>query len=263
MTTLPDFLQSSFFAVLLKADGKDITKRSSARRNRYLLVFNCQLAPAAAGRLGTLAQLDTKNPVMYIEFPEGRLRLNGTLVFPKNKYVVLRLGNKEVLCEDVLESMIVFSESQWVGTVDENPEELELPMPESLKTERRHAAVDFGGQTPGAGAGPIAVTEMEYEETQEEEFGDAVPASQPLSQPSQSRRASRHTGIKRRKYLEDSDASMGDEDEGDDDLDDMQVVKKLPKASSAAATKKPAERQRRQSQNQSQSQSQSQSLPIM
>jgi hypothetical protein len=30
----------------------------------------------------------------------------GTLVFPHNKYLVLKMGNKEVLCEDVLESMV-------------------------------------------------------------------------------------------------------------------------------------------------------------
>lgn len=62
---------------MAKSDGKDIVKRSSVRKNRYLLVFNCKLALAAAGRLGTLANLDTKNPVMYIDFPEGRLKLFG------------------------------------------------------------------------------------------------------------------------------------------------------------------------------------------
>jgi hypothetical protein len=62
---------------MAKADGKDIVKKSSVRKGRYLLVFNCKLAPAAAGRLATLAQLDSQNPVMYIEFPEGRLKLFG------------------------------------------------------------------------------------------------------------------------------------------------------------------------------------------
>lgn len=36
---------------LLKSNGKDIVKKSSNRKNRYMLVFNFQLAPAAAGRL--------------------------------------------------------------------------------------------------------------------------------------------------------------------------------------------------------------------
>jgi hypothetical protein len=38
-------------AVMLRADGKDITKKASHRKGRYLLVFNFQLAPAAAGKL--------------------------------------------------------------------------------------------------------------------------------------------------------------------------------------------------------------------
>lgn len=33
-----------------RSDGKDIVKKMSARKGRYLLVFNFQLAPAAAGR---------------------------------------------------------------------------------------------------------------------------------------------------------------------------------------------------------------------
>ena len=54
---------------------------------------------------GSLAQLDTKTPVMYVDFPAGRLKLFGTLCFPKAKYLALRFGPKEVLCEDVFESM--------------------------------------------------------------------------------------------------------------------------------------------------------------
>ncbi len=55
---------------------------------------------------GSLAQLDTKTPVMYVDFPAGRLKLFGTLCFPKAKYLALRFGPKEVLCEDVFENMV-------------------------------------------------------------------------------------------------------------------------------------------------------------
>jgi len=34
-----------------RAGGKDIVKKSSSRKGRYLLAFNFQLAPAAAGKL--------------------------------------------------------------------------------------------------------------------------------------------------------------------------------------------------------------------
>lgn len=55
---------------------------------------------------GSLARLDTQNPVLYIDFPEGRLRFAGTIFFPKNKYMTLRFAQKEVLCEDIFESMV-------------------------------------------------------------------------------------------------------------------------------------------------------------
>jgi len=36
---------------MVRSGGKDIVKKSSTRKGRYLLVFNFQLAPAAAGKL--------------------------------------------------------------------------------------------------------------------------------------------------------------------------------------------------------------------
>ena len=57
-------------------------------------------------RQGSLAQLDSRTPVMYIDFPEGRLKFFGTLMFPSNKYMILRFGAKDIMCEDVLESMV-------------------------------------------------------------------------------------------------------------------------------------------------------------
>jgi hypothetical protein len=40
----------------------------------------------------------------------------GTLVFPRNKYLVLKMGQKEVLCEDVLESMVRGRCRIWPGS---------------------------------------------------------------------------------------------------------------------------------------------------
>jgi len=55
---------------------------------------------------GSLAQLDSQNPVLYVDFPQGRLKFLGTIVFPKNKYLLLKFGQKDVLCEDVFENMV-------------------------------------------------------------------------------------------------------------------------------------------------------------
>ncbi len=64
--------------------------------------FDC--IPYAAQ--GTLANLDSRNPVLYFDFPSGRLKMVGTLLFPKAKYLLLKFGAKDVLCEDVFESMV-------------------------------------------------------------------------------------------------------------------------------------------------------------
>lgn len=55
---------------------------------------------------GSLAQLDSQNPVLYVDFPQGRLKFLGTIVFPKNKYMLLKFGQKDVLCEDIFENMV-------------------------------------------------------------------------------------------------------------------------------------------------------------
>lgn len=86
--------------------------------------------------MGTLEKLDTKEPVLYIEFPEGRLRLKGTMVFPKNKYLSVRIGTKEAACEDVFESLIVFAKAEWVGKKEDNPDEVVMEIPPSLMVAR-------------------------------------------------------------------------------------------------------------------------------
>eukprot|EP00879_Flechtneria_rotunda_P022876 GHRR01024179.1.p1 GENE.GHRR01024179.1~~GHRR01024179.1.p1 ORF type:complete len:284 (+),score=95.92 GHRR01024179.1:175-1026(+) len=126
---------------LERADGKDIVKKSAARKNRYLMVFPFRMAPAAAGPMGTLAQLDSRNPVFYLDFPNGRLKFNGTLLFPANKYMVLRLGGGPggaVLAEDICENMIVFSDYIWVGKRQDNPDETPLPLPADISGIQLH-----------------------------------------------------------------------------------------------------------------------------
>lgn len=122
------------------ADGKDIVKRGSTRSGRYLFYIAARFRPAMGGRLGTLTKLDSENPVLYFDFPSGRLRLIGSLVFPKAKYLLLKFGSKEVLCEDTFDCMVMFTKMHWVGKHDANPSEEPLPFPEELQEaiEREH-----------------------------------------------------------------------------------------------------------------------------
>jgi hypothetical protein len=59
------------FVAILKSDGRDIVKRTT-RKSKYLFSFPGLMAPVAGGKLGDLTNLDSKNPVLYVEFPEVR-----------------------------------------------------------------------------------------------------------------------------------------------------------------------------------------------
>ncbi|KAM0869529.1 hypothetical protein ACQ4PT_040619 [Festuca glaucescens] len=134
-----------------RLQGRDIVRRGQ-RKSRFLFSFPGLLAPAASGgRIGELADLGTKNPILYLEFPHGRMKLLGTHVYPKNKYLTLQMTRsvKGVACEDVFERMIVFSEAWWIGTKEENPEELKLEFPEDMQKDGAAEDFDFKG---GAGA---------------------------------------------------------------------------------------------------------------
>ncbi|KAF7105499.1 hypothetical protein CFC21_106306 [Triticum aestivum] len=138
---------------VVRLQGRDIVRPRGQRRGRFLFSFPGLLAPAAGagGRVGELADLGTKNPVLYLEFPQGRMKLLGTHVYPKNKYLTLQMTRsaKGVACEDVFESMIVFSEAWWVGTKEENPDELKLEFPKDMQNVCAAEDIDFKG---GAGA---------------------------------------------------------------------------------------------------------------
>ena len=129
--------------VLKRSDCKDIHKRSSVKKSRYMTVFPGQLGNLKEGRLGSLAKLDTQNPVMYIEYPGfGRLKLCGTIVRSRTaRYFTLNVKSKDRLnLEDWFDSMIVFSTCHWVGTAEANPGEEPMPFPEELKHVQAAAA---------------------------------------------------------------------------------------------------------------------------
>ncbi|BBH04245.1 root hair initiation protein root hairless 1 [Prunus dulcis] len=134
---------------VVKHHGKDILKKSQ-RKNRFLFSFPGLLAPIGGGKIGELKDLGTKNPVLYLDFPQGRMKLFGTIVFPKNRYLTMQFprGGKSVMCEDYFDNMIIFSDAWWIGTQAENPEEAQLDFPKEL-TEGQHAEYDFKG---GAGS---------------------------------------------------------------------------------------------------------------
>ncbi|XP_020213759.1 DNA-binding protein RHL1 isoform X2 [Cajanus cajan] len=150
-------------SVVAKHHGKDIIKKSQRKSSRYLFSFSGLIAPIAGGKIGELKDLGTKNPVLYLDFPQGQMKLFGTIVYPKNRYLTLQFsrGGKGVMCEDYFDNMIVFSDAWWIGRKDENPEEAKLEFPKELY-EGPQAEYDFKG---GAGAGATSVVNHDVPRT--------------------------------------------------------------------------------------------------
>ncbi|KAI4347366.1 hypothetical protein L6164_008182 [Bauhinia variegata] len=140
--------------IVLKHHGKDILKKSQ-RKNRYLFSFPGLLAPISGGKIGELKNLSSKNPILYLDFPQGQMKLFGTIVYPKNRYLTLQFskGGKNVMCEDVFDNMIVFSDAWWIGRKEDNPQEARLEFPKELY-EGQQVEYDFKG---GAGATSVAI----------------------------------------------------------------------------------------------------------
>ena len=54
---------------VIKHHGKDILRKSQ-RKNRYLFSFPGLIAPIGGGKIGELKDLGTKNPILYLDFPQ-------------------------------------------------------------------------------------------------------------------------------------------------------------------------------------------------
>ncbi|XP_042514286.1 DNA-binding protein RHL1 isoform X1 [Macadamia integrifolia] len=228
--------------IVRKHHGRDIGKKSQ-RRNRFLFSFPGLLAPITGGKIGELKDLGTKNPILYLDFPQGQLKLFGTIVYPKNRYLTLQFskGGKTVTCEDYFDNMIVFSEAWWIGSKDENPEEIQLDFPKELK-EGQHVNADYdfkGGagvtseEKPGASNPGKEYVDVKSPRTDSED--DISRDSDPITGDDLNdmmnvtpvRQSARTAG----KKFNFADASSGDDSEGSPDMDaDIPEIKE--KASS-------------------------------
>ncbi|MBA0827313.1 hypothetical protein Goarm_012100 [Gossypium armourianum] len=92
---------------VIKHHGRDILRKSQ-RKNRFLFSFPGLLAPISGGKIGELKNLGSKNPILYLDFPQGQMKLFGTIVYPKNRYLSLLFsrGGKNVMCDDYFDNMV-------------------------------------------------------------------------------------------------------------------------------------------------------------
>ena len=207
--------------VLLKRDGKDIYKKSAARRNRYAMVFPGQLSALKEGRLGEMREMHTQEPVVYLDFPNGRLKLLGTIVRPKTtRYFTLNAKSKDRMnMEEWFDNVIVFASWYWVGTREENPEETPLALPASLGDLSGEPEVDWESSV-AADAGktstkvPVATTTTTTTDVKAM-GGDKADTTVETGGRRPRRQAA--TVARKKMYADDSDADVDDDSDEDDD----------------------------------------------
>ncbi|MCD7449793.1 hypothetical protein HAX54_001530 [Datura stramonium] len=249
---------------VIKHHGKDVLRKSQ-RKNRFLFSLPGLLAPISGGKIGELKDLGTKNPILYLDFPQGQMKLFGTIVYPKNGYLTMQFsrGGKNVVCEDYLDNMIVFSDAWWIGRKDENPEEARLEFPKDLNVQEK-LECDFKG---GAGAtcfqkrsisehGVKHVEQQSPEHEQEENLSESQNDSKEFIELTPTRRSARAAG-KKFNFAEassgddllDSEAETSEEEEKngsdilcDDTVVEAQVAEKITAAAESASKSKKSSR---------------------
>ncbi len=95
------------------------------------------VSSSSLGRVGELADLDTANPTLYLDFPNGRIKMRGTLVYPSSTLLAVQFPRSKrsvssLDCRGSFDHLIVLSEYWWIGNKTENPDELPLKWPEEF-----------------------------------------------------------------------------------------------------------------------------------
>ena len=281
---------------LFKSDAKDIAKKANTRKSRHMVVFPGQFAQFSlnargnnannnnnnnndnnnnnnnntnnnAVEFGELADLDTQNPVCYINFPDGigRMKLYGTIARAReSRYFTLNLGgggggsssrkdsggNANANLEDFFDGVLIFSQWAWIGTKEENPEEKPLlEIPESvwktMNSGNKKTAIDWerknnagAGKKKKGGEGGKKGDENEDTNTaddsvitlgdSDEDEGEGKDKKQ--KDASGGRRPKRQAAAKAEKNLADNDGLGNIDFDGDDDSDSDDGSMKSPQA---------------------------------
>jgi len=190
------------------SNSVDIYKKHKRKGEKYVFVFPGRLSFLQAGKIGEVAALDTKNPVVYLDCgKEGRLKLMGTLMYPKASYSTIRLGSKEkAQIDDVFETLVVFSEAIWIGRKEENPNEKPMAWPAAIKNAVRKDLMFKGGASKGEGK----ASDSKGARRTSSVGSDGTPATKRES--SRPARSATATSYK------DSDGSDGDDSASDSDF---------------------------------------------
>ncbi|CAK9039788.1 DNA-binding protein RHL1 (Protein ELONGATED HYPOCOTYL 7) (Protein ROOT HAIRLESS 1), partial [Durusdinium trenchii] len=121
-SALPDddvlALPSAFVQCATNGNPEVKVKKSTRKQQSYMLVFPGQIAVLSPGVCGTLENLGSATPVLNIEFDQAKrtLRLLGSVVSPKNSYLLLQFHQKgkDMSFETGFNEAIIFHSYQWV-----------------------------------------------------------------------------------------------------------------------------------------------------
>jgi hypothetical protein len=226
---------------LQRSDGADIVAKNAARRKKYLFVFPGGVSLPHGGRVGALSGLDTATPTLDVEYGDGRLRLRGTLVFPRNAMLTLKGSTgrgRPVRVADTFETLVVFSEWAWLGAASDNPGDVGRPLPASMggapgapvwRAEAargggaagrgRRASSDAAGARGGASADELVSDgeDGDYRSVDDAELTWPPSSSASLPPRSNPRRAKRASMSLLLDGGDGGDGDGGDGDGGDDD----------------------------------------------
>ena len=195
-------------------------------------------------QIGSISNLDTPNPTLHLKMNDGVLKLIGTIVYPKNRFITLQCPNqsaassstgnmKDVEIDNSFDNAVIFTKAAWISDADraENkPFPPPVSIPHGLKTAVSCDSDEAVGgfiQTGPTTSKSIYVPPTEEEEQAEKEleavsieqqdimnvFGDEDDDDKGTSEPPQ-RKVERSSSRKRAvvNYAE-KDDSTSEEDE--------------------------------------------------
>lgn len=117
-----------------------LTEKSSTASNTSNADAGTTTDMKASSCIGSVSQMDTRNPVLYLSFPTGRLKLLGSIVYTSNTQIIaIQYNNRQnkklkpLVCRGAYDHLFVFSDYYWIGTAEENPEERPLPLPTEIQ----------------------------------------------------------------------------------------------------------------------------------
>ena len=211
--------------VLLKRDGKDIYKKSTARKSRYAMVFPGHLNVIKEGKMGEMREMHTQSPVVYLDFPNGRIKLLGTIVRPKStRYFTLNAKSRDRMnLEEWFDNVIIFPTWYWIGSSAENPEEKPLAMPTELSDLSDAAEVDWESSVAAGGA-KASDASAAVEKKKKDAAVAAAEESEKAEKTGRRPRRQAATAARKKMYADDSDVDGSESDDDDDERITSPVV---------------------------------------